>query len=299
MKVLFINIYMHEKNEKSLFKYTNIELYIINNTKQLLTTNFEDYDLIYSPAIIIDARRYPKTRFMFGPHVSVFPDKRISEICGLKNVVYIQPSEWARAAWKNNPICNNLNIKVVPFSVDTDTFSPIEIDETQKNDVFIYFKRRHPMELDALRNFFNTKGIKVRIFDYVQKYTEKDYLNFLQKHAKYGVWLGSHESQGFALQEALSCDVPLLVWNATSMNQEYGGNLPDINCTTVPYWDSRCGEQFSMFYELDRIFEEFIENIETKKYRPREYILENLTTEVCEKYFIDAYDSIESNTQFQ
>jgi len=280
---------MHEKNANSLFKYSNIELYIINHINQLSTINFEEYDLVYSPAILIDARSYPKTCFMFGPHVSVFPDNRITAICGLKNVVYIQPSEWARAAWKLSPICNSLNIKVVPFSVDTDTFSPID---AVKTDVFIYFKRRHPMELDALRKFFDSRGINVRVFDYVQKYTEKDYLNFLQKHAKYGVWLGSHESEGFALLEALSCNVPLLVWNATSMNQEHGGNLPDIKCTTTPYWDNRCGEQFSMFYELNEVFERFIENLDMNKYNPREYVLENLTTEVCEKHFIDAYNSL-------
>lgn len=290
MKVLFVNIHMHEKNANALFKYTNIEIYIINEINQLSTINFNEYDLVYSPAIIIDASRYSKTRFMFGPHVSVFPNSRISAICGLKNVVYIQPSEWARAAWKLSPICNNLNIKTVPFAIDTDKFTPINIRKSE--EVFIYFKRRHPMELDALRDFFNARGIKVHVFDYVQKYTETDYLNFLQTRAKYGVWLGSHESQGFALQEALSCNVPLLVWNATSMRQEHEGNLPDIKCSSAPYWDERCGEQFNMFYQLDDVFEKFIENIEKNKYSPREYILENLTVQKCEEYFMDAYNSI-------
>ena len=46
------------------------------------------------------------------------------------------------------------------------------------------------------------------------------FFNYLQ-NSKYGIWLDAHESQGFALQEALSCNVPLLVWNISSMNQEY------------------------------------------------------------------------------
>jgi len=287
MKVLFVNIYMHEKNANALFSYTNIELYIVTDIKQLSQINYRDYDLVYSPAILIDARRHPETRFMFGPHVSVFPDNRITAICGLRNVVYIQPSEWARAAWNLSPICNNLKIKVVPFAIDTDKFAPIG-GANAATDVFIYFKRRHPAELDALCKFFATRGISVKIFDYVKKYAENDYLQFLQTRAKYGVWLGSHESQGFALQEALSCNIPLLVWNATAMSQEHGGNLPDIPASSIPYWDDRCGEHFTMFYQLDVVFDRFIKKLNENKYSPREYIMENLTTEKCERRFIDA-----------
>lgn len=288
VRILFINIYMHQKNAAAFFKYPNIDLHIITDFSQIQRVNFEVYDCVYSPAILLDAaRRFPKTRFIFGPHVSVFPDNRITGICGLSNVVYIQPSEWARIAWKLSPLCNGLQIRAVPFAIDVDKFCPVG-EPAPRDDVFIYFKRRHPAELDALEQFLSVRGIKYRLFDYVKKYNEEDYLNFLKTRAKFGIWLGSHESQGFALQEALACNIPLLVWNATSMSQEYGGNLPDIPCTTIPYWDERCGEYFTMFYQLEDIFWRFIKNIENGgKYRPREYIMENLTVEKCEARFLD------------
>ena len=73
---------------------------------------------------------------------------------------------------------------------------------------------------------------------------EDDYVECL-KNAKYGIWVGRHESQGFALQEALSCDVPLLVWGVTNMNQQHNWKgCPDVPGTTIPFWDNRCGEFF-------------------------------------------------------
>jgi hypothetical protein len=72
------------------------------------------------------------------------------------------------------------------------------------------------------------------------------------------------------------------------MSQEHGGNLPDIPASSIPYWDDRCGEHFTMFYQLDVVFDRFIKKLNENKYSPREYIMENLTTEKCERRFIDA-----------
>ena len=85
----------------------------------------------------------------------------------------------------------------------------------------------------------NNNNIKYKIFDYVKKYNEEDYLHYLQD-SRYGIILDAHESQGFAIEEALSCNVPLLVWNTEYMSQEYGSHYSDIPCTSIPYWYNRC-----------------------------------------------------------
>jgi glycosyltransferase involved in cell wall biosynthesis len=137
--------------------------------------------------------------------------------------------------------------------------------------------------------FFQKLNINYKIFDYVNRYSEKDYIDYL-KQSKYGIWLGAHESQGFALEEALSCDVPLLVWNVRYMSQEYGSKYNDIPATTIPYWDNRCGEYFYEYTELENAFNEFIKKIET--YKPREYILENLSIKKCKKKIINLINNI-------
>ena len=156
------------------------------------------------------------------------------------------------------------------------------MSNNEKTEVFIYFKRRNPAELTFVESLLKTKNINYRIFDYVKRYDENDYLSFLQK-SKFGIILDAHESQGFAIQEALSCDVPLLVWNTTRMNQEYGSRYSNIPCTSIPYWDERCGEIF--YNNLEEKFDLFISKLET--YKPREYILENLSVEKCAKRFLE------------
>ena len=133
------------------------------------------------------------------------------------------------------------------------------------------------------------RASKFKVFSYYEKYDENEYLNYL-KEAKFGLWLGGHESQGFALQEALSTNVPLLVWSVSYMGQEYGSFYGAIPATSIPYWDNRCGEFFYAYNELDAKFNTFIENI--NNYKPREYVLENLSTEVCQDRFIDLIKSL-------
>jgi len=135
----------------------------------------------------------------------------------------------------------------------------------------------------------NEKNITFKVFDYINGYDENVFLDYLQ-NSKYGIWLDAHESQGFALQETLSCNVPLLVWNVTSMDQEYGSSYEKYKATTIPYWDNRCGESFYNIEEFEVTYNKFMENIDN--YKPREFILENLSVEVCENKLIDLINNM-------
>jgi hypothetical protein len=260
---------------------------IITNKNQLASIDFTRYNAVYSPAILISPATAPKTLFIFGPHVSVFPDNRIAQIATAPNVVYIQPSEWARDAWAHSPLCRGLQLRILPFGVNTQKFCPDPRAAAPPQEVFVYFKRRDPQELWAVWDFLGARGITPRLFHYTDKYSENDYLDFLQHRARFGIWIGSHESQGFALLEALSCNVPLLVWNVSSMNQEHEGGLPNVAATTIPYWDGRCGEQFKTQDELHITYRKFIYGIETGGvYYPRDYVVENLSYDKCKMQFM-------------
>jgi glycosyltransferase involved in cell wall biosynthesis len=291
-RILFVNVYMHAKNLNAITQYKNIDLDIVSSPLELSQKNIADYRVVYSPAVLLDVQYFPNTFFIFGPHYSVFPNQQLIKIAGYENVVYLQPSDWARDTWRGSMLCRKLRIETLPFGVDTEKFAPIASHDDIapyipiSPPVFIYFKRRHPLELDAVCDYLRRCGISYKVFNYVDGYKEENYIEYL-KHAKYGIWLGSHESQGFALLEALSCNVPLLVWNVTSMSQEYGTHNPNIPATTIPYWDERCGEHFTMFYDMEKTHNTFLANCKTEKYRPREYVLENLTMEKCEARLIE------------
>ena len=286
-KILIIDSWLHDKNKQGLNKvlqYLHGEQQIEYNFGSI--ADIPNYDTVYSPSQAINSSLYPNQKFIFGPHFSTFPaHKQLETLQNNKfnNSIYVQPSEWVVQLWKNMGAEQYLSIKSLPFSVDTNKFAPTNKDETEnteKTEVFVYHKDRHPRELEILKSFLNYKKITYKLFDYAKKYNEIDYLQCL-KNAKYGIWLGRHESQGFALEEALSMNVPLLVWETKFMSQEYGYNYNDIPCSTIPYWDKRCGEFFYNYKELEETFNAFQTKLKAKEYSPRQYIMDNLSSEKC------------------
>ena len=291
MRILVINSSLHHKNKIGLefmLNYLQLE-YAYGKVHDI-----QNHDVIYSPSVPIDSSKYPTKYFIFGPHFSVFPNNKMTQINNVyNNSVYIQPSDWVVQLWENmNTINTKLPIQTLAFPVDINKFSPILLDN-KKEEVFIYFKRRHPVELNILTSFLDDKLITYKIFDYVKRYDETDYLNCLRQ-SKYGIILDAHESQGFALEEALACNVPLLVWNTKIMSQEYGSNYPDIPCTTIPYWDDRCGEYFFKANELKNTFDRFVSKLNT--YQPRQYIIDNLSVESCSVKLNNMLNHIRSTT---
>jgi hypothetical protein len=288
MKILFINNGMHHKNLHAIRNYKNINIREIGNEKELDMYNVSEYDCVYSPAIPIEVNKYPtETVFLFGPHFGVFPDKKMLNIKSKKSA-FIVPSQWCVDVYSSFKECENLQIKLVPFGVDTETFNEI-IPIQKRNRVFIYFKGRNPQELEYIENVLKSNNIEYRVFSYRHRYDENEYIEYLQ-NAKYGIWLDAHESQGFALEEALSCNVPLLVWSVTSMNQEHGQYYADITATTISHWDERCGEVFYNISEFSEKINLFLSKLNT--YKPREFVVENLSINVCEHQLIKLIEDL-------
>ena len=283
MRLLIIDAWLHHKNREGLQLMLN---YISQQTDNLYDVRYgtqrdliEKWDVVYSPATPINAGLFPKTKFIFGPHFSVFPNKMLGILNNIHyNCIYIQPSEWCVNVWKQMDVERVVPLKTMNFPVNTTYFSPKATGTN--NEIIIYFKRRRESELNMLENYLRERKIKYTLFNYVKKYKEQDYLHTLQ-NAKFGIILGAHESQGFAIEEALACNVPLIVWNATNMNQEVGANHPDVPATSIPYWDQRCGEYFTKWEEWDNCFNTFLLGIKTKKYKPMEFVIDKLSAKPC------------------
>ena len=247
MKLLVIEKWLHHKNHLGL---DLILQHILQNNDisykygTVNDLNPDNVDVVYSPATPINTALFPNITFIFGPHFSVFPNKMLSILNNKHNKsTYIQPSEWCLNIWAGMGVEQLLPLKIMPFPVNTELFKPMQYETVKKNKVYIYFKRRNESELNILENYLRERKIQYKVFDYVKKYEENDYLKTLQE-AKFGIVLGAHESQGFALQEAMACNVPLIVWNVTNMNQEVGTNHPSLPATSIPYWDERLGKLF-------------------------------------------------------
>lgn len=286
INILLINIYLHFKNEHAIRNYKNITF---TDTHDINTVpDLSKYDCVFSPTLLIDVSKYPNTFFIFGPHTSVFPENNLSLIIG-KNAVYNNLSDWVHESWRlyakkyNIDPVNHINFIKMPFGVDIGRYNETK-HINYKTEVMVYSKTRDPAEILFVTQMLQKMNIKYRLFSYDQRYNEIDYVNFLRE-CKYGIWIGRHESQGFALEECLASNVPLLVWDVKSMSQEYGLSYDPFPATAIPYWDERCGEFFFQIEEFLPTFMKFIEKLHN--YRPREYITENLSFEKCEQKMID------------
>ena len=135
MKLLLINYGIHHKNLNAIKKYTKLDIDIIDDLQNI---DISKYDIVYSPSEPRDVSNFPDKKFIFGPHFSTFPNHKIKSIIN-KNSIYVQPSEWVVKLWKEFDICENLNIQVLSFGVDTEKFNQT-IDISSRTKVFIYFK---------------------------------------------------------------------------------------------------------------------------------------------------------------
>jgi glycosyltransferase involved in cell wall biosynthesis len=191
------------------------------------------------------------------------------------------PCEWyADMCRKDWP-----SVEAWPVGIDTDAWAPSS--EQKTIDVLLYDKIRWEREryvpklLEPIRARLQAEGrsyIEVRY----GKYDEDDYQAALAR-CRSMIFLCEHESQGLACQQALSSGVPIFAWDRGGAWQDpdyfphkvrYEGSV-----SSVPYWDARCGMKFTGSDGFEADWQEFWSRSATGAFKPRDYILDNLTLE--------------------
>ena len=135
--------------------------------------------------------------------------------------------------------------------------------------------------MKGVLNFLKSKDLKFKIFEY-GKY-KNNHLIKNAKESKFGLILGSTESQGFAIQEMMAKNLPLIVVDKNI--NKYGGY--ELSGTTVPYWDDLCGIKVEDIDELEKKYAFFIGNLE--KFNPINLVENELTFEVFKENLIKEF----------
>jgi hypothetical protein len=281
MKVLYLDDWNHPCNHEALMSYgfeiTAIKRFDIDKI------DLNEFDCVYSPSYPVKTSKYPHLKFIFGPHFSVFPENNKLDFIRSSNAAYIVPSDWVLKLWNSFDNVHGITLKTLPFAINTDLHKN---DQNEKTNIFVYFKQRNKKELEYVETFLKSKNFEYKVFHYGH-YKQDDYIEYLKK-SKFGIWIGCHESQGFALQIALSRNIPLLVWD---INESSYGNKRFF-ATSIPYWNNSCGEFYIDVSELENKFEVFMSKLQT--YCPRQYIIDNLSINACRKKFEDIAADIHS-----
>ena len=292
MKLLLVKSWIHKKNTRGielLSKYWNAELTMTDDQSEYQ----KEWDLVILPSSYISPWAFPSAKkLLYGPHCFI----HLTHPWTTESFFDARCSYNFLSQWVLDFVLEQGQIGVqpvlLPFPVDVDRFQPTPQKQASEFECFVYCKYRDITLYNEIFSYLQSKQIKFCIFDCRRKYSEEDYLRELQS-VKFGIWIGTHESQGFALQEALSCNVPLVVLEATSMFDErnerqeiaYQAEIGKykMKTTTCTYWDERCGYK-------DPSVQNTLQNIDKMRetygtFRPREFLLEYLSPEKCAKRF--------------
>lgn len=297
--ILFIqHEWPHRKNAEAIHRMcqkTNIELEISHDLERIKQ---ENYDILLSCHQYIDPNLLPKSiKILYGPHFFIFPEGHLVGHTRqeLQNrSAYNCLSTWVRNLYLECVPSLIMPIVPLPFGVNTDYFRPYPALYEPIFDCTIYIKRRSQALIEYALHLVQSKNLRYHIFQY-GSYKEEDYMYGIRM-SKFMLVLDAHESQGFALQEAMSCNVPLLVLDAQTMYEETNDGVQStyehmkprlLQSTSVPYWSEECGIKITEKEHLSQAIDQMMTNY--KLFTPRDYILRTLSDEVCMKRILDYF----------
>ncbi|MGY8682850.1 glycosyltransferase [Bradyrhizobium sp. UFLA05-153] len=198
----------------------------------------------------------------------------------IKHIVV--PCQWyvemCRPGWPN--------VEAWPVGIDTDVWTSLPAEQ-KSVDVLLYDKvrwehDRYETELiEPIRAHLKASGLSFEEVRY-GSYKEDDYKAALAR-CRTMIFLCEHESQGIACQQALASNVPVLAWERGGAWQDPGYFPHKVRfeggVTSVPYWDERCGMKFANAEGFKSRWAEFWAHSEAGDFKPRDYVLDNLTLE--------------------
>lgn len=223
----------------------------------------------------------------------------LPELCSEYNIKkFLVHSNWILEFVKSAGIYNDQIFDLWPAGIDTDVWRPAACAKAKEIDVLLYNKaywdtaNTNRELVQPIRNFLHRNNYSFSEITY-GKYSIEDYKSQLRR-AKAMIFLSAHESQGLAYQECLSSNVPVIAWDQGYWLDpvRYKYKRPTVRATSVPYFDERCGVKFTDINDFVTKFQPFFENCLMNNFKPRDFVLENLSIEKSTDQMLKIYESI-------
>ena len=202
---------------------------------------------------------------LVGPNICVLPpDNRVIMEQNYKKCLV--PSSWVFD--KYSRWLNPSKLAIWAVGIDTDLFAP---SQNKTIDFLVYYKRRDLDDLNAVCNFLKSKNRTFKIVSY-GNYSEEQFKQCMSE-CKYAFLMDRCESQGIAVQEMMSCNLPILVWDVSrwaDRGEEYA-----CKATSIPYFTEQCGVYFYDKASMNAAFDNFMQYV--NHFEPRKYIIDNFS----------------------
>lgn len=209
-------------------------------------------------------------KIVAGPNIVTFSDDFHSLIGDALVDLCLVPSSYVKHHYLKYCPALTDRCEVWPAGVDINFWHP---STGKASKVLFYIKDNSILnEVEQLRDALSSKGIDCLSIIY-GNYTKNEYLNALQSSVCMIVFSRS-ESQGLALAEAWSANVPTFV---RSVNIETISGRT-FECSSAPYLNENTGKFFRTICEASQLIYEL--NDGKSHYAPRKWVIQNMSDSV-------------------
>jgi hypothetical protein len=173
--------------------------------------------------------------------------------------------------------------RVCPSGVDTEVWKPSGRD--RESQIIVYWKsgdENFVEEVEAIIESRVLEPVRIRY----GHYSTTEYKELLDSSV-FGVFLSSFETQGLALAEAWSMDVPTLVWEPRG-EASYRGRSFTAG-SSAPYISDATGMTWASPTDFAGVLDHAIRH--RQAFRPREWVLGHMTDASCAAYLLNTIKS--------
>jgi len=221
-----------------------------------------------------------------GPNVFILPSEARDELLSSAVKQILVPSPWVGELYASVLPAIGPKIRVWAVGVDTDKWRPLEpVEPVETRRCLIYRKNATEQEVFEVVDLCRRLGWDLAVIEY-GRYSSKEYLTALRR-ADVLVFLGETESQGLAMFEAWSANVPTFVrrWRphqtAVIADPHQLGDW--VGVCASPYLSDQTGAFWSSLDEL----RDLLENSQTLNRHPRQWVLGNANLELAARTYYE------------
>ena len=187
--------------------------------------------------------------------------------------------EWAVEFFREAPALRAKS-RPCPCGVDTELWKPSGGAAAEKNIALVYWKSGDEAFCEQVERVVRACGLEPRrvrsLHGEHSMFSPVDYRQLLDLSV-IGVFLSTFETQGLALAEAWSMDVPTVVWDPRGPALWRGHSFESRS--SAPYLTPATGRLWRTIDQLEPVLRGAL--ADRASFRPREWMLANMTDAIC------------------
>ena len=266
-----------------------VEQRLITNLKSLdfEISNKIDWILNVNSKANWESLRIESNNLILGPNIEFELNFVREKVQNVMNMVILVPSDWVIPVLKKRLDWYKGRYVVWQSDLDLDFWKP---SKNVKQKYILIYRKYDNSDDDFLQiiKCCEKLGLKYKVITY-GKYGRKSFRKCL-RNAIFAVWLGTTESQGIALLECWSTNIPTLVREKKEYYDEITGEI--FASSSAPYLTNKCGNFFNMDEFDCETLAKFIPL--SRGLAPREYVLEHYSKSKTDSELIALLKSLNS-----